>query len=82
MGCNLFVTFAPPNKDKEFINIMKTKQFVRSLKATGCRLVRHGGGHDKWFSPITGKSRFVPRHGSNEVPPGLLKSLKKDLLGL
>ena len=61
---------------------MKTNQFVRSLEAAGCRLVRHGDKHDKWYSPITGKYRFVPRHGSKEVPTGLLKSLKKDLLGL
>ena len=61
---------------------MKTKQFVRSLKAAGCRMVRHGGEHDKWFSPITGKYGFVPRHDSKEVPTGLLKTLKKDLLGL
>lgn len=80
--CNLFVTFASSNKDKEFINIMKTKQFVRSLKAAGCSLVRHGGGHDVWYSPITGKTKVVPRHDSQEVPTGLLKSLKKDLLGL
>lgn len=80
--CNLFVTFASSNKDKEFINIMKTKQFVRGLKAAGCSLVRHGGGHDVWYSPITGKTRVIPRHDSQEVPTGLLKSLKKDLLGL
>lgn len=61
---------------------MKTNEFVRRLKDAGCTLVRHGGGHDKWYSPITGKSRFVPRHGTKEVPEGLLKSLTKDLLGL
>lgn len=61
---------------------MKTKQFVGRLKDAGCILVRHGGGHDVWYSPITGKTRVVPRHDSHEVPKGLLKSLTKDLLGL
>ena len=61
---------------------MKYNEFVRRLKAAGCSLVRHGGGHDVWYSPITGKTRVVPRHGSKEVPKRLLKSLTKDLLGL
>lgn len=67
---------------KEVIYIMKTSQFVNRLKTAGCRLVRHGGGHDIWFSPITGKQRAVPRHGSKEVGNRLLKTLEKDLLGL
>jgi len=61
---------------------MKYNEFVRRLKDAGCILVRHGARHDKWYSPITGKSRVVPRHGSQEVSKGLLKSLEKDLLGL
>ena len=61
---------------------MKYSQLIARLKAAGCSLVRHGGGHDIWYSPITGLQRAVPRHGSKEVPPGLLKSLEKDLLGL
>lgn len=61
---------------------MKTNQFVRRLKAAGCRLVRHGGDHDIWYSPVTGQSDRVPRHGSKEVPTGLLKTLEKKLLGL
>lgn len=61
---------------------MKQCQLTKRLKAAGCSLVRHGGGHDIWYSPITGLQRAVPRHGSKEVPKGLLKSLEKDLLGL
>ncbi len=61
---------------------MTTNQLVKRLRAAGCRLVRHGGRHDKWYSPITGRTAVVPRHGSKEVPTGLLKSLEKDLLGL
>ena len=61
---------------------MKANDFVRRLKAAGCRLVRHGGDHDIWYSPITGRTEAVPRHGSKEVKKGLLKSLEKKLLGL
>ena len=61
---------------------MKTNQFVRRLKAAGCSLIRHGGGHDIWYSPITGLTERVPRHGSKEVHPGLLKTLERRLLGL
>lgn len=80
--CNLFVTFAQSNKDKEVIYTMKYNQFKTRLKAAGCSLVRQGGGHEVWYSPITGLTRPLPRHGSKEVPTGLLKSLEKDLLGL
>ena len=66
----------------ELFIIMKTNQFVRRLKAAGCSLVRHGGGHDIWYSPITGLTERVPRHGSKEVHPGLLKTLERRLLGL
>jgi predicted RNA binding protein YcfA (HicA-like mRNA interferase family) len=61
---------------------MKTNEFIRRLKAAGCRLVRHGGDHDIWYSPITGQKDRVPRHGSKEVKKGLLQSLEKKLLGL
>lgn len=60
---------------------MKTKQFVSELIAAGCRLVRHGANHDKWFSPITGKTEYVPRHDSKELGNGLERRLRKKLLG-
>jgi len=80
--CNFIVTFASSNKDKEIIYSMKHNHLIDRLKAAGCSVVRHGGKHDVWYSPITGRSRPVPRHGSKEVPKGLLKTLEKDLLGL
>ena len=80
--CNLFVTFASAIKPKEIFQIMKTSQLTKLLKAAGCSIVRHGGNHDIWYSPITGLQRPVPRHGSQEVHTGLQKTLEKDLLGL
>ena len=61
---------------------MKFNQLSRRLNKAGCFVVRNGADHDIWFSPITDKQRPVPRHGSQEVPIGLLRKLEKDLLGL
>ena len=33
---------------------MKTSQLTKLLKAAGCSIVRHGGNHDIWYSPIQG----------------------------
>ena len=45
---------------------MKYNQLYAELKAAGCYVVRHGGEHDVWFSPKTGKKFSIPRHGSKE----------------
>jgi predicted RNA binding protein YcfA (HicA-like mRNA interferase family) len=60
---------------------MKYYDLLKSLKKAGCFIIRHGARHDIWYSPVTGLSRPVPRHGAKEVPTGLLKSLEKELLG-
>ena len=56
---------------------MKTSEFKKMLKEAGCCFVCHGGRHDKWFSPITGNRFTVPRHDSQEIPPGTLKEIRK-----
>ncbi len=56
---------------------MKVSEFTRKLSKAGGYIVRHGSGHDKWFSPITGEEFYVPRHGSQELKPGLEKALRK-----
>ena len=61
---------------------MKYNLLKKKLESAGCVLLRHGGNHDIWHSPITGLTKAVPRHGSKEVPTGTLKSLYRDLLGL
>ena len=66
--------------DKEFIDFMKTKDLIKRLRDAGCVLSRHGGNHDKWTNPKTGKSQFVPRH-SGEVPTGLANNILRDLVG-
>ncbi|MDY3215864.1 MAG: type II toxin-antitoxin system HicA family toxin [Sodaliphilus sp.] len=61
---------------------MKYSELFKRLKRAGCSIVRHGARHDIWYSPITVKQLPVPRHGSKEIPPGTLKNIEKELLGL
>ena len=56
---------------------MKTSELKKMLTAKGCYVVSHGGRHDKWFSPITGKMFVIPRHDSQELPIGTEKSIRK-----
>lgn len=78
-GLQLFCYLCIVNKTK---SSMKYNELTRRLTKAGCFVVRNGADHDIWFSPITGKQRPVPRHGSQEVSKGLLRKLEKDLLGL
>lgn len=41
---------------------MKRSELLRLLLAAGCVLVRHGGRHDIYRNPTTGKVQPVPRH--------------------
>lgn len=55
---------------------MKINELIRLLRESGAILVRHGANHDWWENPKNGKRFPVPRHGSQEVPTGTLKSIK------
>lgn len=41
---------------------MKRGDLIRLLHASGCRLKRHGGGHDIYENQKTGRIAPVPRH--------------------
>ena len=41
---------------------MKRADLIKELTRAGCELVRHGGKHDFYRQPATGKSQPVPRH--------------------
>lgn len=56
---------------------MKYSELIAVLKAAGCYVKRYGGNHDWWYSPKTGKSFPVARHGSHDVPKGTEVSIKK-----
>lgn len=60
---------------------MKYNQLYNELTKAGCVITLHGAEHDEWFSPKTGAKIRVTRHGSHEVRPGLLRRIKKALLG-
>lgn len=57
---------------------MKTSELLKRLMKAGCRIEQHGGAHDKWYSPITEKHFFVPRHGSQEIATGTANRILKD----
>lgn len=52
-------------------------ELKRQLKKSGCWLLREGGNHEIWFSPITNKQFPVGRHNTEEIPRGTLLSIKK-----
>ena len=60
---------------------MKYRQLYAELIAAGCYVVRNGGNHDMWFSPITGNIWPIPRHGSHEVPKGT-ESKNRKVMGI
>lgn len=47
---------------------MKRLDLIKALEQAGCALLRHGGRHDIYHNPKTGRSEPVPRHREiNEV---------------
>ena len=56
---------------------MKYNELAKKLKKAGCYLIREGGRHEIWYSPITDKHFELGRHGSEEVKKGTLMSIKK-----
>lgn len=57
---------------------MKVSELIKLLKKNKCYLIEHGKRHDMWHSPITEKEFPVPRHKTQDVPPGTLNSILKD----
>ena len=56
---------------------MKTSELLKLLKENGCYLVEHGKEHDKYYSPVTGKSFRIPRH-KKEIATGTMNHILKD----
>lgn len=55
----------------------KTGDLLRRLQRAGFILLRHGGSHDIYSHPTTGRRVVVPRHGG-DVPKGTYRSILKD----
>jgi len=56
---------------------MKRKDLIKKISEAGCVFVRHGGSHDLYRNPKTGKKQPVPRH--NEIDEHLAKHIIKIL---
>lgn len=56
---------------------MKRADLIKTIEALGCVLVRHGGKHDWYRSPVTGVSQPVPRH--REIGETLARHIVKML---
>jgi mRNA interferase HicA len=47
---------------------VKRLELIKRLEEFGCTLIRHGGKHDIYHNPNTGRSEPVPRHREiNEI---------------
>lgn len=57
---------------------MRYSELKRKLRRAGCYKVHEDANHEKWFSPITQKHFWVPRHDSQEVNPKTLHKILKD----
>lgn len=48
---------------------MKRRDVEQHLRSHGCQFHHHGGLHDVWTNPYTGRSASVPRY--DEIKTGL-----------
>ena len=58
---------------------MKRNALLKILNNMGCEFVNHGGKHDRYKQPATGKTQMVPRHNDVEdiLARLIIKKLKK-----
>ncbi|MHB1286472.1 MAG: type II toxin-antitoxin system HicA family toxin [Leptospirales bacterium] len=56
---------------------MKRGAFIRKLENEGCVFVRHGGKHDVYRNPSTGKQTTIPRH--SEIADRLCHMITRQL---
>lgn len=56
---------------------MRRREFIRKLVAAGCYLRRHGGRHDIYANPRTGRMAPVPRH--SEIRDTLCTLIRRQL---
>lgn len=58
---------------------MKWSEIKRKAIEGGFELYAHGSRHDLYRHKTTGKVIQIERHWSQEVRPGLMKQLKKEI---
>jgi len=56
---------------------MKRGALLKILKTNGCVFIKHGGKHDLYIQPKTGKKDQVPRHPkiSEELAKSIIRNL-------
>lgn len=58
---------------------MKWNELRRIAIDHGFQEVKHRGNHDEYFNPETKVTILLERHWSQEVRPGLLNKLKRQI---
>lgn len=58
---------------------MKWRELKIIAEAKGYKFVSHGKKHDKYENPETKSRILIERHWSQEVRPGLLNDLRKEI---
>jgi mRNA interferase HicA len=56
---------------------MKRVDLIRTIERSGGVFVRHGGKHDWYRNPLTGKAQPIPRH--REIKEPLAKHIIAEL---
>jgi len=57
---------------------VKRRDLVKKLTKAGCELLRHGGKHDIYHNPSSGRSEPVPRH--REINELLARKILRSLI--
>lgn len=57
---------------------MKGSELKKMLRKAGCKKIGEYDGHERWYSPLTGKEFPVPRHDSKEIATGTANRILKD----
>jgi predicted RNA binding protein YcfA (HicA-like mRNA interferase family) len=56
---------------------MKRVDLIKIIRNNGAQFLRHGGSHDVYWQPKTGREEAVPRH--TEIKEYVAKSIIKNL---
>jgi predicted RNA binding protein YcfA (HicA-like mRNA interferase family) len=71
----IIVTFVPWLIKTQYpVKISEAKKILRK---NGCFLDEDRKRHEWWFSSITGNHFPLPRHGTQDIPLGTLKSISE-----
>ena len=61
------------------LSIMTARQVVRRLEALGAVKVRQKGSHARFQSACGRCNTTVPMHAGEDIGPGLLRKIEKDM---